>query len=148
MFDLLRARQASSSRGQAAVETVLVLTIILLLALVTFDLGRGIAAHIALTEATQEGAMFAGYELCNPAASPDVLNTDIAYRVTSSSSVEAVADATVTLPTASPAPGYVTVRSTYELPVISPMASFIFGSTFTLGVEVKATNFHDGACTQ
>lgn len=148
MHKLLRSSLDSSRRGQAAVETALVLMIILLLALGTFDLGRGIAAHQALTEATQEGAMYAGYELCNPASSPDVLETDIVYRITSSSSVEAVENAVVDVPTVPAYPGYITVRSTYNLPVITPLASFIFGPTFTLGVELKATNFHDGACTQ
>jgi Flp pilus assembly protein TadG len=148
MYRLLTSRFGSASRGQAAVETALVLMIIMLLALGTFDLGRGIAAHLALTEATQEGAMYAGYELCNPAASPDVLNDDVEYRITSSSTVEAVENAVVAVPSVPAYPGYITVRSTYNLPVITPLASFIFGPTFALGVEVKATNFHDGACTQ
>ena len=146
MFGLLNHRFSSSDRGQAAVETALVLSIIMLLALATLDLGRGIVAHIALTEATQEGAMYAGYELHNPAASPDVTVADVEDRVTESSSADVVADAIVTVPACAVAPGYITVRSTYDLAVLTPLASFIFGPSIPLSVEVKATNFH-GACS-
>jgi Flp pilus assembly protein TadG len=145
MIRLLRARFASASRGQALVETALILSLILLLALATFDLGRGIASHIALTEATQEGAIYAGYELHNPDAVPDVDAADVEYRIQSSSVGEAVTNAVVTVPDCDPSPGYVVVRSTYDLPVISPPARLIFGPTFSLAVEVRATNLH-GAC--
>lgn len=144
MIALLRTRLASAPRGQAAVETVLVLSIIMILALGVLDLGRGIAAHIALTEATQEGALYAGYELHDPDASPDVTLAIIQARVQSSSpNVDAVATAVVTSPRCDP---YVVIRSTYAMPVISPPANLLFGSTIQIAVEVEATNFHVEDC--
>ena len=61
MRTLLKRWRDRSSRGQALVETGLILSLILLLSMATFDLGRGITNHIALHEATQEGALYAGY---------------------------------------------------------------------------------------
>jgi Flp pilus assembly protein TadG len=144
MIRLLRAHLGSARRGQAAVETALVLSIIMILALGTLDLGRGIAAHIALTEATQEGATYAGYEFYDPDVSPALTQADIQQRVrTSSPSVDAVANAVVTLVDCDP---YVVVHSTYPMPVISPPASLLFGPTIRISVEVEATNFHVGEC--
>lgn len=141
MIRQLKALANPTSRGQAAVETVMILPIIMLLALTTFDLGRGIIAHIALQEATHEGAVFAGYELTNPNSTVD--DDDIIYRVKSSSSVEAVANAVVLPPTCTT--GQIVVNSTYQLPMVSPIGSFIFGPTLAIGVQVTATNFH-GVC--
>jgi Flp pilus assembly protein TadG len=144
MRQLLKRRLAASSEGQAVVETGLILSLILLLSLATFDLGRGISAHIALREATQEGALYAGYRYGDPDVT--VGQPQIQARVRTSSSVDAVTLAEVTVPNCAPAPGYVTVRSTYELPVLMPIANFIFGPTLTLTVEVNAVNLNEG-CT-
>jgi Flp pilus assembly protein TadG len=136
-----------SRRGQALVETAIALPIILLLSLAAFDLGRGIVAHIALHEATQEGSLYAAYEYGGFPSKP-VADSAVANLVNDSSPTsESVADAEVTVPTCttSPAPGTITVRSTYELPVISPPAQAIFGPTLALSVEISATNFN-GAC--
>lgn len=132
-------RRGRSVRGQALVETAIALPIILLLSLATYDVGRALFAHIALTQATQEGALYAAYQ---PFPASDVI-----ARVNTSSGADWVTGATVTATcTTSPAPGEVVVRSTYELPVISPPAWALFGSTVTLAVEITGTNFN-GACS-
>jgi Flp pilus assembly protein TadG len=132
-------------RGQALVETAIALPIILVLSLAAFDLGRGIVAHIALTEATQDGAFWAAYEYGDLPAGTAV-NT-VEGRVTSTSNADVVTGADVTVPlcTTSPAPGRIVVRSTSDIGVTSPPAQAIFGPAFTLTVEVSATNFN-GAC--
>jgi Flp pilus assembly protein TadG len=129
------------------VETALVLSIIMIIALGTVDLGRGIAAHVALNEAVQEGALFAGYR---HHVSPGVTPAEIELRVqTSSPSVDAVANADVTV-TGADCDQYLVVRGTYDMPVISPPASVIFGPTIELAVTVDATNMNSidgvGAC--
>jgi len=140
MSRLRTIRDGHAGRGQALVETAFMLPLILLVSLATFDLGRALFHHIALREATQEGALYAAYEPY-PAS-------DIMARVTTSSSNEAVAGATVTVPscTTSPGTGQVVVRSTYEMPVVSPPAVLLFGSTVTLTEEITATNFN-GDCS-
>jgi hypothetical protein len=135
----------SGPRGQALIETAVALPIVLILSLAAFDLGRGVVAHIALTEATQDGAFWAAYEYGDLPAGTAV--STVEGRVTSTSNADVVTGADVTVPscTTSPVPGQVVVRSTSEIPVTSPPAQAIFGATFTLTVEVSATNFN-GAC--
>jgi Flp pilus assembly protein TadG len=133
-----------AARGQALIETAVALPIILMLSLAAFDLGRGIVAHIALTEATQDGAFFAAYELGDAA----VGESQVEDRVTTSSNAPAVADAIVDVtsgdaPDCATPPGSIVVTSTYDLPVTSPPAIAIFGSTFTLTVQISATNFNE-----
>ena len=129
----------SARRGQAAVETALVLTIILILALATFDLGRGIAAHVALNEAVQEGALYAGYRYHDPGVAVDQVVVQARVQ-TSSPFVDAVDEAIVTV-TGGECDQYVIVQGTYDMPVISP-ASAIFGPTIALAVAVEATNMN------
>jgi Flp pilus assembly protein TadG len=144
MRRLLKDRLESSSRGQALVETGLIISLILFMALATFDLGRGIAAHIALREATQEGALYAGYLLYDPDEGLTI--DDVEARVRESSTVEAVMEADVARTGCEVAPGYLTIESTYDLPVISPLGQLVFGSTFELSVEIDAINLNE-ACS-
>jgi Flp pilus assembly protein TadG len=133
-------------RGQALIETGIALPILLLLSLAAFDVGRALVAHIALTEGTQEGSLFAAHEY-NSHASDAAAEAAVTTRVTTSSSHEAVTGATVeTTCSNTPAPGTVEVRSSYELPVISPPALALFGSAISLSAEVRANNFNEDPC--
>jgi hypothetical protein len=147
MRQLLKDRLETSSRGQALVETGLVLSLILFMALATFDLGRGIAAHIAMREATQEGALYAGYLLYSNDPLYEAIDVDdVEQRVRESSTVEAVANADVARTDCDEAPGYLTIESSYDLPVVSPLGQLVFGSTFELSVEIDAINLNE-ACS-
>jgi TadE-like protein len=139
---LLAEHLRTSLRGQAAVETALVLSIVMLLALATLDVGRGIAAHVALREATHQGAMAAGYRFCNLSPEPgeELSASQLQRLVRFSSSADAVTSAVVTPPVCGGAS--LTVRAEYPMPVITPLASFIFGPTIGIAVEVDATNQH------
>lgn len=132
-----RVVEAASLHGQALVEAAVALPIILLLALGTFDLGRALFAHIALREATQEGAIYAAYH-------PSEVS-NIQVRVTTSSDHPWVQGAAVTRPSCAATPGTVTVRSEYNLDLLTPPFVAIFGPTLPLAVEIHATNF-GGPC--
>lgn len=130
------------SRGQALVESAMVLPILVLLVMGVIDVGRLIFAHVALQEATQEGAIYGAYK-----PSP---RDDIRTRVTGSSSEDWVSGASVTvchLTTApagwtTPFPGAISVASTYPLDLLTPIVPDILGaSTITLSVEITSTNF-------
>lgn len=139
-------RRGRASRGQALVETAIALPLILLLSLATFDLGRGIVSHIALTEAVQEGSLFAAHEYGGYATTA-LADAAVTTRIVTSSNSDPVTSASVTLNCAAGAePGTIALRASYELPLISPPARFLFGSTLTLGVDVTATNFHEDGC--
>ena len=137
LLTLLRERRERSERGQALVETSMIISLILLMSLATFDLGRGIGAHIALKEGVQEGALYAGYRLSDPTP---VTQAQVQTRVRESSSAESVANAVVTMGTCvNDDVDHVVVTGTYPLPIITPLATIIFGPTFDLSVELEAT---------
>jgi Flp pilus assembly protein TadG len=143
-------RDARSRResGQSLVESALVIPLILLMFMGTVDVGRIVFAYIALEEAVQEGATYASHA----AGTPGWGGMTIA-RVTSSSNHVEVASAVVADPsigtacTAPPAetPGRITVSATYDLPLLTPVGSVLFGGTFRLGASVVATNL-EGKC--
>jgi Flp pilus assembly protein TadG len=130
------------SRGQALVEAAMVLPILLLLVMGVIDVGRIIFAHLALQEATQEGAIYAAYKP-NP-------RSDIQMRVRTSSgaisdpnAAEWVANATVQVCHLDLTPAdRIRVTSTYPLDLVTPIVPDILGtSTVTLRAEITATNF-------
>jgi Flp pilus assembly protein TadG len=136
MRKLLSAFARRTSRGQALVETAMIISLILLLSLATFDLGRGITSHIALKEATQEAALYAGYRLNDPG----VTNAELENRAQESSSAESAANANVSMGACvDDTVDHVVVTGTYDVPIITPIANFIFGPTFTLSVDLEAT---------
>lgn len=139
------------SRGQAIVESAMVLPILILLVMGVIDVGRVIFAHVALQEATQEGAIYGAYNplagaSCNAACQRQAVRD----RVIGSSSSDWVSGASVTVchETTAPAgwttpfPGILTVQSTYPLDLLTPIVPDILGtSTVTLSIEITATNF-------
>lgn len=126
-------RRAKDLRGQALLELALVAPLLLLLFMGAIDVGRLLFASVALEEATQEGALYAAY---NPAPSGPIQT-----RVTSSSSADEVAGATVSVVcTTAPAPGTVAVSAYYDYPLITPFISDILGNTVRIRGAVTATN--------
>lgn len=129
--------RSRTRRGQAIVETALVLPMLVWLVCGVADLGRVIYAHHALQEATQEGALYAAY-----VPSPD---SGVIDRVQGSGDSEWVQGATVSVVcTTAPAPGKVTVTSEYDLPLMTPLISSMFGGSIPLSVDIVATNFSGG----
>jgi Flp pilus assembly protein TadG len=131
-----RGRARAHERGQSLVETAIVLPLLLLLFMGTVDVGRFLFAYIALEEAVQEGATYASR------APTDV--SGIRARVTSSSNHREVTNATVPDPVCTTTT--VSVTATYPMPLLTPMASLIFGNTITLGSTVVANNLEQ-TCT-
>ena len=135
----IRRRCQRRSRGQALVETALILPILLILVMGVIDIGRVIFAHVQLQEATHEGALYGAYNP-NPTSA-------VQARVTNSSDADWVSGATVTVTcTTSPAPGRVTVSSTYNLTLLTPIIPDLLGvAAVPLSANSVATNF-DEAC--
>lgn len=135
----IRRRHQQRSRGQALVETALILPILLILVMGVIDIGRVIFAHVQLQEATHEGAMYGAY-MPTP-------TSGVQSRVTNSSDADWVSGATVTVScTTSPAPGRVTVSSTYNLTLLTPIVPDLLGvSAVPLSSTAIATNFNE-AC--
>jgi Flp pilus assembly protein TadG len=134
----MSAPRASSRRprGQALVETAIVVPLMLLLFMATVDAGRLLFAYIALEEAVHEGATYA--------AQMPADTSGIRARVTTSSDHREVTNATVPDPVCTTAT--VSVTATYPMPVLTPLAGALFGGSITLGSTVVATNLQ-GSCS-
>ena len=132
------SRRSRTVRGQALVEVVLVLPVLLLLVMGAVDVGRLLFASVAVEEAAQEGALYAAY-------SPTEFDP-IRTRILSSSDVDEVQDATVTVMcNTTPAPGQVEVTAEVDYPLITPVVAALLGSTVHLTATVVATNLA-GVC--
>lgn len=136
----------AAASGQALVELALVLPILVTLLLGTVDVGRIIFAYIALEEAVQEGASYAG---AIAPTTPTDRRDRVAWRVQNSSDHPEVQNAVVedvTCHSSGSSAGLVTVRASYGLPLITPVGEAIFGGTFTLRTTVTSTNIQ-ATCT-
>jgi Flp pilus assembly protein TadG len=138
---LPRRLRRDAPRGQALVETAVALLFVLLPLLLTIDVGRVIVAHIELLQATEEGSIYAAYEL---GGFPTKAAADgaVATRITTSSNRPAVAGATVTVACGA----RIRVESTYPMPMITPLGHALFGENRNIEVVVIATNFHKDVC--
>ena len=134
---LARRSRRNGQHGQSIVELAIVTPFLLLLLMGTVDVGRIIFAYIALEDAVQEGTV---YRTHNPTAN---LAT-VTARVTSSSNHPEVVNSTVTMSACNNAT--VSVTATYTLPIITPIASQIFGTGFPMSATFVGTNFK-GDCT-
>lgn len=122
----------NGERGAALVETALLLPMLLLLLMGVVDLGRAFATHIAVQDASQEGAMVAAF---NPADGPLV----VAQTVAAGASVP-IAGSSVTV-RCDFSPDLVTVEVSHELTLITPMISNMLGGSITLIGSETATVF-------
>ncbi len=91
IHDLIRRRRPAKAdaRGQALVEFALTLPIFVLLVVALFDVGRGVFAYNALTNAAREGARLA-------IVNQDVASIQDRALAQSSGSIAATTDVTVT----------------------------------------------------
>jgi Flp pilus assembly protein TadG len=138
-------RRRRREGGQSLVELAIVTPLLLLLFMGTVDAGRIIFAYIALEDAVQEGTIFRSH---NPTAA---LATGcstapgcVRDRVQQSSNHDEVRGATVTMTACSATT--VSVTATYSLPIITPLASQIFGTGFPMAATFTGTNLK-GTCT-
>lgn len=128
-------RRRRTRRGQALVETAMVLPFMILLVMGVIDIGRLLFAHVALQEATQEGALYGAFHPTNSSA--------IRNRVRNSSNAQWVTGATVEVcQIVSPSPGRVKVTSTYAMQLLTPVIPNILGTgTVTIRSVITSTNF-------
>lgn len=122
-------RWKRDQRGQAIVESALVLPIILMLILGTVELGRMSNAYLVVTHAARHGARHAAV---------GAANEEIISRVKLASSPLNTSDLTVVI---SPGLGRragddVQVTVTYPLKMITPLAGAVFSDTVTVRAQI------------
>ena len=124
--------------GASLVEVALTLPILLMLVMGVVDFGRAFAARIAIQDASQEGALVAGFA---PAETARIVNQ----------TVEAGASVPVTSSdvtnTCEFSPDRVTVTVVHDLTLITPFVQGLVGGSIQLTTSETATDFNvDQTC--
>ena len=128
--------ELTRGRGQALVETALVLPIILILLLGAIDLGRLFFSWVTLHQAARVGANFASIDTTTTSADiPDLIQTE--------TDVSNCEQGTPTLvytsagvPVANPQLGdYAEVTLTCDFTLVTPLAGLLFGDPITMDAE-------------
>ncbi len=152
----IRAGRWRSERGAAAVETAIVLPMLLLVIFGIIDFGRALDAKIQLTQAAREGARVAALPV---AIHPGVnTSTMVANRVAASTSLTGVAVGTGTMPDGTAqtiycaySPGYsdsARVTVTYTFKFITPISAIasLLKSTVN-GSDIAMSSTAEVSCT-
>ena len=128
-----RSRRRSRHRGQAIVETALVLPIFLILVLAIVDFGLGLRAWITVTNAAREGARVAAVRGSCSAIEAQVMDTS--GGLISDAATQIIIDP----PTCNGTAGSpVSVTATYEYNFVTPLAGLLGGvipSSWTIESE-------------
>jgi Flp pilus assembly protein TadG len=149
-------RRWRSERGAAAVETAIVLPVLLLVIFGIIDFGRALDAKIQLTQAAREGARVAALPVAiHPGASTATMVSD---RVAASTSLTGVTVATGTMPDGTAqtiycpySPTYrdsARVTVTYTFKFITPLSAIasLLKSTIN-GSDITMTSTAEVSCT-
>lgn len=126
----------SYDQGVAAVEMAIVLPLLVYLVFGTIDMGQVLATHIALQEATHEGAMYGSF------APND--HTAVRQRVIESldsPSLDA-GDISVTCPSGD----QIAVSVSYDVQLVTPIVSSWFGDSITLTKTVTGRILSRDSC--
>jgi len=133
--------RAASERGQALLETAVVLPIVLLISVGIFEFGRVYQTVQVLTNAAREGARVAVL----PDATPDDVRARVsayltAGRLSKQEGLEVSVDQTVTMVvgTGTASASLITVKYPYSFMVLNPVANLVVHGT-TLGTPLTLT---------
>jgi hypothetical protein len=132
----MNARRLRDDRGLAALEMAILLPILVYLAFGIIDLGRVLFTHIAVQEATQEGAMFGSFVPNDPPA--------VRQRVMESLESPGLTsdDITVTCPSGD----RIAVEVTHQVELLTPIVSDWFDGSITLDKTVTGHIYSEDAC--
>jgi hypothetical protein len=160
----LSSHRSRSSRGQSLVEFGLILPILLLVTLGVVDAARVFTAHISLTNAVREAAIFAGYGTnysmwctddvlitvpcpvgaapTNKSAVPDNMTTRIFYEATGLDASAITLDPPVCdggiAPTCDGSSTQVALTAHYSVEILTPMVGQIWGGSLDLSATTTA----------
>ena len=125
-------------RGASLVEVALTLPILLMLVMGIVDFGRAFATRIAIQDASQEGALVAGFA---PAETARIVN----QTVEAGASVP-VASGDVSI-SCEFGPDRITVTVVHDLALITPFVQGLVGGSIQLTTSETATDFNvDQTC--
>ncbi len=130
----------SDQRGAATVELAFVAPLLFLLALGIVDFGRALSFKIAIAEAAQEGLTYASHEPGDP--------TGTVQRVIFSTSDPSLEASNVSVVCLTDPGDHVAVTVDYEVELMTPFISDMFGGTVDLSATAVGETFTEAPCLE
>jgi hypothetical protein len=128
----------SSDRGASTLELAFVAPLLFILSLGIVDMGRALALGVTVSEAAQEGVVYASHE---PSDTAEIVN-----RVMFSSTDPDLQAEQITV-TCLPAPeDHISVTVDYELELMTPFVADMIGGTVNLSKTVVSEIFSEDPC--
>ena len=127
-------------RGASTLELAFIAPVLFIIALGIVDMGRAMAMGVTVSEAAQEGLVYATYE-------PGETDQIVARVVFSSPDAELeAANVTITCPVAPP--DHIAVTVDYDLDLMTPFIGDMFGGTVTMSKTVIGEIFSEDPCAE
>jgi Flp pilus assembly protein TadG len=125
-------------RGASTLELAFIAPVLFIIALGVVDMGRALAMGVTVSEAAQEGLVYATYE---PGETDEIVTRTIFS--TPDADLEA-ANVTITCPTA---PGdHIAVTVDYDLELMTPLIADLFGGRVTMSKTVIGEILSEDPC--
>ena len=127
-----------SDRGTSTLEMAFIAPLLFIFALGIVDMGRALAMSITVSEAAQEGVIYAAYEPSDTDA--------IVSRVRFSATDPQLEAEQVTVTCESAPEDHVSVTVDYQLELITPFIANLLGGTVNLSKTVTGEIFSEDPC--
>ncbi|NNC91061.1 MAG: pilus assembly protein [Acidimicrobiia bacterium] len=128
----------SNDRGTSTLELAFVAPLLFVLALGIVDMGRALALSVTVSEAAQEGVIFAGHDPSDPDA--------IVSRVIFSATDPKLEPDQVTVTCLTAPSDHVSVTVDYQLDLMTPLIADLVGGTVDLSKTVTGEIFSEDPC--
>jgi Flp pilus assembly protein TadG len=128
----------NSDRGTSTLELAFIAPLLFILALGIVDMGRALALSVTVSEAAQEGVVYAAYEPSDTAA--------IVSRVQFSATDPKLDAEQITVTCLSAPADHISVTVEYQLELMTPLIADMLGGTVNLSKTVTGEIFSEDPC--
>jgi hypothetical protein len=127
-----------NDRGASTLELAFIAPLLFILALGIVDMGRALALGVSVSEAAQEGLIYAAYQ---PSETDDIVD-----RVVFSTTEPRLEADQVTITCPGAPDGYIAVTVDYELELMTPFVAELLGGNVHLTKTVIGEVFSEDPC--
>ncbi len=128
----------SNDRGASTLELAFIAPLLFILALGIVDMGRALAMGVTVSEAAQEGVVYAGQQPSDPDA--------VVSRVMFSATDPRLESDQVTITCTVAPTDHVSVTVDYELDLMTPLIADLLGGSVNLSKTVTGEIFSEDPC--
>lgn len=128
----------TTDRGASTLELAILAPLLFTLALGIVDMGRALAMGVAVSEAAQEGVMYASHD---PSSTDEIVN-----RVRFNSTDPDMDAMGVTIECPGAPDDHISVTVDYELELMTPIIGDMFGGTIVLSKTAIGEIFSEDPC--